>query len=788
MRAPTISFPSPSYRHLLRMCDGTALFEHAWHHVPRWEHGYCTDDVARALLTVSRVREPARACELDGVASMALGYLRAACLDGCPVRTRLDHRRDWVDEGPCSDTDGRVLWALGTAIASSTIAWIREAAADLFASLAPSFDAPFPRSLAFAALGAGEVLRSATVRDAPVPGGAEVPGRAECAEAERLLLRVAPRLARPRCGAAALCAPMEFGEPVFWPWPEDRLTYANGAIPEALIAAGTVLGDAPMVDDGLFLLRWLVGLEHGNNGFSFTSAGGRGPGERGPAFDQQPIEAAAMTDACWRAWRTTGDERWADEALVAASWFLGLNDAGLALYDETTGAGADGLRRASLNINRGAESTLAALTALQRAEEIVATRESQHELLRRSDASSSGASGALDGERVEQRSLVDDSRTDAAIGGTVGEIDLPVVEAVHALYEDDVVDITDTFPLELRFENGFREDGADHSGRRVQQRNVHRVVAVGTTLMEEQQQTRVALEGRRTGADTETSRARADDGVLIELVEVALPVHLVGAPKVFEIVEHRDLHVRMDAVYQRHATVGQVEDHRVLVGNTFRAENACAAFVDNKPVAVLDKSMRADLPRTPGARMVQAGVRHDEMIRTRTIGAPARNALDTRILDGKEVVPIARQKHLVESVVAPVVRAEQQHVAHIVEEASAASGVALIPVAHATCEKVVPATVMEQPGVEQRPVPGRATGCEQRAVADATGPWPAGAGVVDRRHGHAFSSERERSGWIPIVDANARFCVAEQFAHSGPRMVGHADHAFADSPTERRMR
>ena len=37
---------------------------------------------------------------------------------------------------------------------------------------------------------------------------------------------------------------------------------------------------------------------------------GWAPGEPRPGFDQQPVEAAAMADACHRAWALTGDHRW----------------------------------------------------------------------------------------------------------------------------------------------------------------------------------------------------------------------------------------------------------------------------------------------------------------------------------------------------------------------------------------------------------------------------------------------------------------------------------------------
>jgi hypothetical protein len=114
-----------------------------------------------------------------------------------------------------------------------------------------------------------------------------------------------------------------------WPWPEARLAYDNARLPEARIAAGAVLGDAQLLTDGLHLLDWLVEVETRGDVFSFTGQWGWGPGDARPGFDQQPIEAGAMADACARAYDVTGDERWVDVCLRAAEWFLGRNDTGV---------------------------------------------------------------------------------------------------------------------------------------------------------------------------------------------------------------------------------------------------------------------------------------------------------------------------------------------------------------------------------------------------------------------------------------------------------------------------
>ena len=61
----------------------------------------------------------------------------------------------------------------------------------------------------------------------------------------------------------------------------------------------------------------------------------------------------------------TRDPAWALTIERCVAWFLGANDAGLAVYDPATGGGFDGLHRDRVNQNQGAESTLAALSTLQ---------------------------------------------------------------------------------------------------------------------------------------------------------------------------------------------------------------------------------------------------------------------------------------------------------------------------------------------------------------------------------------------------------------------------------------
>jgi hypothetical protein len=332
----TAAIPTPVFDHLQRMTDHRGTFEHARLTEPDPEHGYCTDDVARVLVVTTR--QPGLDRTLNGVAGTALRFLgEAQALTGA-CRNRMDSKGKWTDEPAVEDAWGRCLWGLGTAAAHSDVAWARQSAIMQFERGAQE-RSPWPRAMAFAALGAAEMLAF------------DPDNRA----ARLLIIDYAASLAEPN------------GDPA-WPWPEPRLTYANAVLPEAMIAAGAVLEDGSLRQRGLDLLAWLLDVETTDGQLSVTPATGRGPGEKGPAFDQQPIEVSTLADACARAATVDDDAMWPDALRIAAAWFQGANDAGQLMWDPATGGGFDGLHADSVNCNQGAESTLAVLSTLQHAQ------------------------------------------------------------------------------------------------------------------------------------------------------------------------------------------------------------------------------------------------------------------------------------------------------------------------------------------------------------------------------------------------------------------------------------
>jgi hypothetical protein len=77
--------------------------------------------------------------------------------------------------------------------------------------------------------------------------------------------------------------------------------------------------------------------------------------------DQQPVEAATMVEAAREAYLVCQDDKYLATLRRAKAWFHGENSLRRALADVRSGACCDGLHAADMNLNQGAESTLAFL-------------------------------------------------------------------------------------------------------------------------------------------------------------------------------------------------------------------------------------------------------------------------------------------------------------------------------------------------------------------------------------------------------------------------------------------
>ncbi|HEY3293056.1 MAG TPA: hypothetical protein VGJ85_05450 [Candidatus Nanopelagicaceae bacterium] len=320
------------------MSTPLGLFEHAKLHEPRLEHGYCVDDVSRALILLCR--EPDLDEESHLMLNNFLNFILKAIRPDGRCHNRMNTQGIWTDRPAVEDCWGRAVWALGVTAVHAPKEIQRRRALEGFRTLTLASTRDL-MTLVFAALGAGEVLL-AHPKDASA----------------RKILRKLRRKALPVDSSAT------------WYWPEPRLRYSNGSIAEAVLLAGQTLDDTETINAGIRMLEFLIEIETDGDRFSVTPVGGRGPGEVKPGFDQQPIELAAIASACVRAWTITGDDKWLTEVHRAWLWFLGLNDVDAKMFIPDTGAGYDGLHRHGPNLNQGAESTIAMLSTAQHVQRV----------------------------------------------------------------------------------------------------------------------------------------------------------------------------------------------------------------------------------------------------------------------------------------------------------------------------------------------------------------------------------------------------------------------------------
>jgi len=335
--------PEIKLDHLKTLTDDTGILQHATHTIPDRVHGYCTDDNARALMVAAMGRKYliSGGMDFDYLSSQYLSFLQYAFnVEKGRFRNFMTYAREWTEEVGSEDAHGRALWGLGKAVVFLENPGQLAMATTLFGQALKAVEHfNSPRATAFALVGMHAYLQKFS-------GDSEV---------RRIREILADRLFKQ----------FENNASEGWLWPESALNYANGKLPHALLLSGQWMQRSDMVDLGLRTLEWLLNIQTekghfvpiGNNGW-YEKDGHKA------RFDQQPIEANAMIEACVEAFNITRDKTWIDNAVMCFQWFLGHNDLNMPLYDAKTGGCRDGLMADGINNNEGAESSLAWLLSL----------------------------------------------------------------------------------------------------------------------------------------------------------------------------------------------------------------------------------------------------------------------------------------------------------------------------------------------------------------------------------------------------------------------------------------
>jgi len=336
--------PEIKLDHVRRMTDGTGMLQHSRYTVPDRTHGYCVDDNARALIVAVTAQDlqPLDSSPSD-LATVYLSFLGHA-FNGQTNRFRnfMSYDHHWLEEAGSEDSHGRAVGGLGVAVALGRDKGQVDFAADLFhRALGTTEHFTYPRAIAFVIIGIHAYL-------------SRYSGDSRARKMRKIL-------------SNRLMEQFRDSATQDWPWCEDILTYDNARLPQALLLSGQWLPDHEMLEMGLRALDWLKKVQTDEIGRHFAAIGNQGWFARDGVkarFDQQPLEAAAMVDACIEAFNCTRDEEWIAEAYRCLNWYQGENDLRIPLYDHSTGGCRDGLEAHGANENQGAESSLSWLMAL----------------------------------------------------------------------------------------------------------------------------------------------------------------------------------------------------------------------------------------------------------------------------------------------------------------------------------------------------------------------------------------------------------------------------------------
>ncbi len=252
----------------------------------------------------------------------------------------MSYERTWLDAVGTHDSVGRALWSLGYGMRYAQRGSWRRVSKKVFDRGLDAIEwLQWPRAQAYAAIGLSHACES------PIADG-------ELPRYRGMLRNLADRLKQRYLDAHR----------PDWDWFEDLMTYDNARLPEALLRAGLTLGDDELVTVGLRTFEFYTSVTVENG--VFVPIGNEGWYRRGgprARYCQQPLEAVSLVDAALVAFEATGDPSHLATAQLGLDWYHGRNTRGIVMG--RNGGCLDGLNATSVNMNMGAESTLAYLAS-----------------------------------------------------------------------------------------------------------------------------------------------------------------------------------------------------------------------------------------------------------------------------------------------------------------------------------------------------------------------------------------------------------------------------------------
>lgn len=331
----TAQMPDLNFKHIIELTDLTGIIQHAVFATPNRKEGYCIDDNSRALLLTVWACKNSRnqlAAELMPVYLSFIHYMQTR--DGY-FQNFLTYNKKKPEIRGSEDSYGRTLMALGFLINDGTSPLQVKTGEEIFAKAYPHVNSLTSlRGIANSIVGICQFIKYHFPDDLK----------------RNMVISLADKMT----------GMYKENKNDSWHWFEPILTYDNAMLPLALLNAYEITMHEEYLSIAFESMQFLESKVFSNNIFRPVGNQGWCKKDCPPAqFDQQPIDAMAMILCYQQAFRLTREPKYLNLMYLSYRWFLGDNDLGKSLYDPSTGGCTDGLHSEGINLNQGAESTLA---------------------------------------------------------------------------------------------------------------------------------------------------------------------------------------------------------------------------------------------------------------------------------------------------------------------------------------------------------------------------------------------------------------------------------------------
>jgi len=334
-----LTLPHLNLNHLNKMTDNFGIIQFANLKEPDISSGYTLDDNARAMLVECMQYKKSKDESLISSIKKYLEFIKYVAHEDGRLFNYVDKDKKINYDDWSQDAHGRAIWCLGYLLSIDSLPKeIVDDAETIFHKAIKHIDLKkSPRSIAFTILGLyylNSAKPSEQIREKII------------ALADHLVSLQKDNLSNE------------------WKWFESYLTYSNSKLSESLFYAYPATGNEIYLQAAKSSLDFLISINFEKN--RFAPIGQKGwyikEGHRA-YFDQQPVDTASMVQTLQVAYSVTKDEKYRKLAIIAFQWFLGKNSLNQALYDHSSGGCHDGIGQFSVNLNQGAESTIAYLIA-----------------------------------------------------------------------------------------------------------------------------------------------------------------------------------------------------------------------------------------------------------------------------------------------------------------------------------------------------------------------------------------------------------------------------------------